>query len=390
MELFSFPLFDDDGTVVGVIEYSRDITDRRQAEEALCESEEKFRVLAETSSVGIFLLQGDRFIYANPAIEALTGYTKDEFLNARFWDLAHPDFMEQVKEHGLARLRGEQVPSCYEIKYATKSGGEGWAELSAGLIEYKGKPTGIATVYDITRRKRAEKELEDAKAQAELYLDLMGHDINNMNQVGMGFLELALDTLSLTEDGRSLLSKPLTALQNSSRLIDNVRKLQKARSGELRRQAMDVGTVLSDVQKYYSHIPGQSVTINYTPVTGCIVMADELLYDVFSNLVGNAIKHSNRTPLISIMVEKEKGGKSYHKIIVEDNGPGISDDLKPKIFDRHLRGNTQAKGSGIGLYLVKTLVESYDGRAWVEDRVHGDKSKGSSFVILLPIYERSS
>lgn len=390
IELYSFPLFDDDGNVVGVIEYSRDITDRRHAEEALRESEEKFRVLAETSSVGIFLYQDDRLIYANPAIEALMGYTKEEFLNVRFWDLAHPDFQALLRERGLARLRGEQVQSCYEIKFATKHGEDGWAELSAGLIEYKGKPAGIATIYDITRRKHIEKELETAKSQAELYLDLMGHDINNLNQVGIGFLELARDSLNLNEDGRSLLSKPLAALESSSRLIDNVRKLQKARSGELRSLEMDVGKVLSDVQQHYSHIPGGSVTINYVPVSGFMVLADELLYDVFSNIVGNAIKHSIRAPLISIIVEKaHEGRKWYHKIIVEDNGPGISDDLKPKIFDRHLRGNTKAKGSGIGLYLVKTLVENYDGKVRVEDRIHGDRSNGSRFIVMLPAYEPS-
>jgi signal transduction histidine kinase len=77
-------------------------------------------------------------------------------------------------------------------------------------------------------------------------------------------------------------------------------------------------------------------------------------------------------------------GIEYYQITVEDNGPGNSDELKPRIFDRQLKGNSKAKGSGIGLYLVKTLVESYSGRAWVEDRIPGDRSKGSRFVVMLP------
>ncbi len=117
-------------------------------------------------------------------------------------------------------------------------------------------------------------------------------------------------------------------------------------------------------------------------------MANELLYDVFSNLVGNAIKHSVRSPMINIVIENVlKEGGQYYKVIVEDNGPGISDELKPRIFDRHLRGSSHAKGSGIGLYLVKTLVESFGGRAWVEDRIPGDRSEGSRFVVLLPALE---
>jgi signal transduction histidine kinase len=71
-------------------------------------------------------------------------------------------------------------------------------------------------------------------------------------------------------------------------------------------------------------------------------------------------------------------------VAIEDNGPGIPDELKPRLFKRQLAGDRMAKGSGIGLYLVKTLVNSYHGRVWAEDRVYGDRSKGSRFVVMLP------
>ncbi|MGE5403280.1 MAG: sensor histidine kinase, partial [Candidatus Doudnabacteria bacterium] len=73
---------------------------------------------------------------------------------------------------------------------------------------------------------------------------------------------------------------------------------------------------------------------------------------------------------------------------VEDNGPGVPDDLKPKLFHRFQRGKTKAHGKGLGLYLVRSLVESYEGKVWVEDRVKGDHSKGARFVVMLPAAEK--
>jgi len=80
-------------------------------------------------------------------------------------------------------------------------------------------------------------------------------------------------------------------------------------------------------------------------------------------------------------------GKKYYRVTIEDNGPGIPDELKSLIFNRPLRGATTAKGSGIGLYLVKMLVDSYGGKIWVEDRTYGERTNGSVFIVLLPAAE---
>jgi signal transduction histidine kinase len=80
--------------------------------------------------------------------------------------------------------------------------------------------------------------------------------------------------------------------------------------------------------------------------------------------------------------------QKYYRCSVEDNGPGIMDELKSQLFNRFKRGATKAHGKGLGLYLVRTLVEGYHGRVWVEDRVHGDYRKGARFVIMLPAAEK--
>ena len=225
-ELLTAPIVDGEGKIVGVQGVGRDISYRKEAEAALRESEEKFRVLAGTSPAMIEVYQGDDIVYANKISTQLTGYTIDELLKMKFWEWVHPEYQRLVKEYGRARQRGERVPSKYEIKSLTKGGETRWLEVTAGRIDYLGKPAGIATFFDITERKRAEEALNDARAQAELYLDLMGHDINNMNQIALGYLELAMDNYPGVGQ-QEFLNRPIEVLQRSTMLIKNVRKLQR-------------------------------------------------------------------------------------------------------------------------------------------------------------------
>jgi signal transduction histidine kinase len=123
------------------------------------------------------------------------------------------------------------------------------------------------------------------------------------------------------------------------------------------------------------------------PVETCLVMADELIRDVFSNLIDNAIKHARTDRPLEIGIGlsgMKEMGKDYFVIVVEDNGPGIPDNVKYRLFKRYQRGETKADGKGLGLYIVRTLVQNYGGRAWAEDRVPGDYTKGSRFVVVLP------
>ena len=234
-------------------------------------------------------------------------------------------------------------------------------------------------------RKSSEEELCEARKQAELYADLMGHDINNLNQVGIGYLEIALDTLKCDDEGRYLLQRPLESMQHSSKLIDNVRKLQRLHTEGLRPEQIDIGKLLSEVKIEYSVVSGRDVTIEYMPAPGCYVLASEQIKEAFSNLVCNAIEHSTGPVIVHMSLEgKVEGGKPYYLIGVEDNGPGIPDLLKSKLFNRSVRGRARTGGSGLGLFLVRSLIEDAEGSIWVEDRVTGDYTKGSRFVVILP------
>jgi PAS domain S-box-containing protein len=253
---------------------------------------------------------------------------------------------------------------------------------------------GIVSLRNQVKRAEAEAALKAAKADAELYVDLMGHDINNLNQVSLGFLELAHNIIEtdgkLGEDNIVLLEKAMNSLNNSSQLIDNVRKLQREKTGQYASKRIDLDELLQEVKRQYSSVPNRDVTIDYEPQCSCIVRANDLLRDVFVNLVGNAIKHSHGIEKLVVGIRAEKvrvNGRDYCKVSVEDNGPGIPDEMKAKLFDRLGLDTTRARGKGFGLCLIKTLVDDYRGKFWVEDRVNGDHSKGARFVVVLPVAE---
>jgi len=238
---------------------------------------------------------------------------------------------------------------------------------------------------DITERKRAEDELKAAKLQAELYVDLMGHDINNMHQVALGYLELARD-LPAGADRTAFLDKSMEVLQRSTKLIGNVRKLQKLREGVFELRDIDVCGMLAGVQSEYKGVSGKTITLITNGHDRCIAHANELLHDVFSNLVNNAVKHTGEGTDITISLDVVlDNGKRYCRVAVEDNGPGIPDNSKGRIFNRMQKGT--ARGMGLGLYLVRSLVDSYGGKVWAEDRVKGDYTKGARFVVMLPAVE---
>jgi PAS domain S-box-containing protein len=138
-----------------------DVTERFEMEKALRESEAKFRLVADTVTSAIWLLQDDHFVYFNKEFEAISGYSRDEILSMSPWDLVHPDFREEARARASLRLRGEPVPNRYQFAVLTKSGEARWVEFSAALTELNGKPAILASAFDITATKRTEQELKE-------------------------------------------------------------------------------------------------------------------------------------------------------------------------------------------------------------------------------------
>ena len=125
-----------------MLERAFDLSSRelRQVNDELRKSEEKFRMLADSSSFAIMMHQGDRWIYANRAAMEISGYTEEELYSMHFWDFVHPDYRDIVKKRGLDRQQGKGEPQAYEFKIITKNGVEKWVSLTGNPINMKINP----------------------------------------------------------------------------------------------------------------------------------------------------------------------------------------------------------------------------------------------------------
>ncbi len=409
-EVMTTPLRNEKGEIVGIQGISRDISGRKCAEAAARKSEEKFRELVENTYDWVWEADKNLVLtYSNPRVRDYLGYTPEEITGRSLYDFMEPEFAKRIAAKLDNMVRQHKKYDIAEKTLISKSGEPVYFEMTASLTfaddgTFKGY-RGICR--DIRDRKRAEEaqrkaygelekrvkertaELQDAKAQAELYLDLMSHDINNMDMVAMGKIEMALRLIKSNKDAVALLDGALDMLKGSSQLIENVRKIQKAEKGGLETGIVDLCDVLEDVKKKYSAMPGRDVAIGirYEKSDGCLVLANRLIEDVFSNLIGNSIKHADpgKPVVIDIRLSMICSGRNhYYQVTIEDHGPGIPDDMKSRLFTRLGKGKTKTAGQGLGLYLVRKLVDDFGGKVWVEDRVKGDFRQGSRFVVQLP------
>jgi PAS domain S-box-containing protein len=360
---------------------ARDITERKNIDAVL----EKYQLFSEnTRDIVLFVRRDGRITEANEAAVKVYGYTREELLSLTIYDLRASDPGHDVDEQMDTAFDSGIL---FETLHHRKDGSMFPVEVNSQGRIIDGQKVMLSIVRDITDRKRAEEALQVAKAQAELYVDLMGHDISNMNQIGIGYLEMLLDHPGIDQYEREMLQKSLASLESSSKLIGNVQKLQRASTEGISLKAINVTDVLENVIREFRQRPGKELTIDFRRTGDCLASANELLKDLFVNLIDNAIKHSRPDQPLTIGISADNvagRGKTYCRFIIEDNGPGIPDATKVKLFNRFARGDTKARGSGLGLYLVRTLVEHYKGRIAVEDRVPGDYRQGVRFVVSIP------
>jgi len=269
-------------------------------------------------------------------------------------------------------------------------------EIVAGFQEDWSKV--LISIVDISERKKAEQELieseekyREAYNRAEFYKDLFAHDINNILQsilYGIQISQLIVDNPEKRDNLKINAEIIKEQVIRGAKLVSNVRKLSKLEEAGQSLEKIEILNVLKNtvsfVKKSYKD---KKVAIRVDSIgENFLIKANDLLEDVFENLLINAIRH-NQNMIIEITVKlfKEKqNGINYIKMEFIDNGFGVEDSMKERIFQR---GNNKEKGvygMGLGLSLVRGIIEVYNGKIWVEDRVKGDRTKGSNFVLLIP------
>ncbi|MGQ9524645.1 MAG: PAS domain S-box protein [Armatimonadota bacterium] len=165
-----YPITAEDGTVLAVGGTSADITDRRQIEQALAESEYRYRILAESSPVAIYIIQDNRYVYANPAALRLAGISWEEAQRIHYLDLVHPDDRERVKAFLESRMAEEAAPERFEIRLLSSEGVR-YVDIHATRIQYEGQPAALGVAVDITERKLAEQALAEQRTLLRSVLD---------------------------------------------------------------------------------------------------------------------------------------------------------------------------------------------------------------------------
>ncbi|MHA1488834.1 MAG: PAS domain S-box protein [Promethearchaeota archaeon] len=380
-----------------IIEVLRDNTERKKAEEELKKAK-RFSESIIDSLPGIFyfLNEKGKILRWNNNFEEISEYSAKEISKKDildfFWGEDKRIIAERIQE---VFIKGQ---STAESDFISKSGKKTpyyftGLRIVIGNIPYLG---GMG--LDITERKKAEEKIKksekryrDAYNKAEFYKDLFAHDINNILQIiysGMELSELILEDPENLDNLKINIKIIKEQVIRAKNLVLNVRKLSQLEDARKNLKKIEFLTILKNtisfVKKSY-----KDKNINILVDSGSkklFIRANDLLVDVFQNILINAIRH-NRNQLIDINIKisrEQKNGTNYLKFEFLDNGIGVSDTRKEKIFKRGVSEKKSVHGLGLGLALVKGIIETYNGEIWVENRIKGDHSKGSNFILLIP------
>jgi PAS domain S-box-containing protein len=237
---------------------------------------------------------------------------------------------------------------------------------------------------DITDQVEAEKQHEEARARAIWMSDLMAHDINNLHQGIMSSLELLLEDEEFPESLKGIANSALMQVDRSVSLINNVKKFSQVNQEDLVLEKTDPADALTAaIQTVKQSFPQRNIIVTTNLESGkyCI-MSNDFLQDVFYNLLHNAVKFTSGDEVrVEVNVNLVEDGE-FLRFDFEDWGQGIDEKLKGSILtgiDERMR-----RVSGVGLTLVKQIVGQYSGTVRVENRVEGDFTKGTRFVVRLP------
>ncbi|MCZ7399832.1 MAG: PAS domain-containing sensor histidine kinase, partial [Candidatus Methanoperedens sp.] len=370
----------------GIIEYVRDITERRRVEEELRQSEEKYRLLIENIQEGVFIIQDSRFQYGNKTFAGLLGCTLEEIIGRDFREFVAPEDVGLVIDHYHRRMAGEKVPHEYEFHGLRRDGTKIIVNMNVGLVTYQGRIASMGILKDITERKKVEekirnytRELEESNRMKELFTDIMHHDLLNPLNTANGFIELLKENETISRK-KAYLETIERSLVKGMELIDSAMKFSRFESlKSIELEELDLKKIIEEVIEALTPMADNAgmeiinrITLNMP------VRANKIIEEVFSNLLSNAIKYASSGK--RIIIESENKGESLQVRII-DFGEGIKESDKTMIFERFGRGGkTGVKGSGLGLAIAGKIMELHNGRIWVEDNPEG----GSIFIVEIP------
>ena len=392
-----FPIWDENGEIYRTAGIVEDITERKQIEEALRESEERARrTLVEQMLAGVAECDANRkFVLANQRFCEITGYTEAELLEMRVDDITHPDDLPRAAElHHRLMETGESF--VFEKRYRRKGGSEVWVNANVSPIRSgrSGGEEAVSVVIDITDRKRAEREREQLLKEAQAanrskdeFLAVVSHELRSPLNAILGYTRLlragAMDAAELQETVEIIERNGRMQLQLIEDLLDSARII----SGKLKLEVEPVSltSVLTgalDVVRPAAKAKGIEIRSDLEPLAGQITGDPNRLQQVVWNLLSNAIKFTPQSGRVELRMEKVD---HQVRITVKDTGKGIEPEFLPFVFDRFRQSDSSSArrfgGLGLGLSLVKQLVELHGGT--IEAASEGPGC-GATFTVTLP------
>ena len=393
-------LRDGEGNPIGVLSSGEDITERKQAEEALKESEEKHRALFECSAEGILIadIETKRFKYANPAICEMLRYTQEELEAMGVADIHAEDGLEYVVSEFEAQARGEKT-LAQDIPCLRKDGMIIYADISTARVTIDGRECNVGFFTDITETRRL-RELESRAKRLEMAGKIAGqvaHDFNNLLSPVMAYPELIRSELPKNHHALAYLSSIETAAGQIAEI--NQQLLTLGRRGHYNLRPLNINEVVLRAVQELEPLPDTLVCeTSLAEDLMNILGGNAQIYRVITNLLHNACDAMQDIGTISIKTENyyaddvaiaycrvPKG--EYVKLTITDTGCGIPDDIIQKIFDPFFTSKVTDKkrGSGLGMSVVDAVVKDHGGYIDMSTKV----GEGTSFYLYFPVTRES-
>jgi PAS domain S-box-containing protein len=408
---YSFgPIRDKGGAIVGSVVTARDITERKQAEESLRVSEEKYRRLFEDAVLGIFRLTVDaKIIEVNPAFAKMFGFSSPEETKSQVNDVAIDLYVDPARRKEIARMvHDAKGPIHLENRYRRKDGSTFSGNLH--LWEVLGRDENVSYlegfVEDVTGRKRAEEErerLEDRLRQAQK-LEAVGtlaggiaHDFNNILSPIIGYAQMALDKLPHSHPMRFGQEQIVKAGLRARDLVKQI--LAFGRSGkDQHKDLVEVSSIVKEVLKLLRASLPSSIKIRHHIESSLAIADPTQIHQVLMNLCTNAAHAMNNRGALEVGLTRVNLSESdltdqsiidlkpgaHLKLTVSDTGIGMDKATRERIFDPFFTTKEVGKGTGLGLAVVHRIVKHHDGAITVQSEL----GKGSTFSVYIPAVQR--
>ena len=375
-----------------------DINQRKQVEEALRESEEKYRLLVENAGEAILIFQNGQVKFTNRETEKLLGCSVRGLTSRLLMKSIHPEDRKMVLGHYLKRERGATVLPLYPFRIVAQNGTIKWVELHSVVIPWKGNSASLSFLRDITERRLGERRLMQAQKAESLgrMAGAIAHNFNNLLGVVMGNLELATLHLHQTAEVQANISEARKASMRAAELSRSM--LAYLGRSISARAAIDLAEVCGESLPLLTAVLPSKVRLNTDfPAEGIIVRADALhIREILTNLTvnaGEAIGDREGVVALALKVmpaaevrtlpvhpsEWEPEDSSYACLSVSDTGDGMDTETLEQVFDPFF--STKFVGRGLGLAVVLGIVKACGGAITVES----SPGRGTAFRVLLTL-----